>query len=344
MTHPNTAIHPDGYVPVLKCKQGELKAIASAHADRLLPLVEMTDCDRAGALAAAWPHVGHAILAHPLNADGAEDADWAITLAQVFDELRLHGIEAVPVVTIDEGPATLAAVAAAAATDGRGVAVRLDAEDIALESAAALQADVDALLASLGLAPDSVDLVVDCGLVRDSIVGRVTTAEAALRVVPYLMYWRNLVTTFSAFPDLPGDVAAKGAVTPLPRDDASAYATLVGRAPGRTPTYGDYAVGVPTYSDVAWTPIPSIKYTVDAAWLMFRGTERANPSPQYRQLAADVCASADYRGAGFSPGDAYYSAVATGSVGPGNATKYVEANTAHHLAHVLDSLATHGVP
>ena len=47
---------------------------------------------------------------------------------------------------------------------------------------------------------------------------------------------------------------------------------------------------------------------------------------------------------GFSPGDAYYSAVATGSVGPGNATKYVEANTAHHLAHVLDSLATHGVP
>ena len=88
---------------------------------------------------------------------------------------------------------------------------------------------------------------------------RVTTTEAALATAPYIADWRNLVTAFSAFPDsltaLP-----KSATTAVARDDAVAYATLIGRGPAREPLYADYAIGTPYYATVAWSPIPAIRF------------------------------------------------------------------------------------
>jgi len=260
MATPNTTLSSDSYVPILKCKKGELGALSTSGPlrPRLLPLVEAPSADRAPSLADSWGDPGHALLVQPLNLDEIDESTWPAEVSRLFDELRSLGVAAVPVVTMDDTPATIAAVAAVIATDGRGAALRIEAEEIVLATLAAVQSDVDQLLHALNVAPDGCDLLLDVGLVRDTLALRVTTAEAGFRVLPYMNAWRNLITTFSAFPDDLGSVAAKGVVTPIARDDAAAHATLVARGPDRVPVFSDHAVGTPFYVDAPWAPIPGL--------------------------------------------------------------------------------------
>lgn len=320
MTSPNITVSDDSYVPVLKCKQGELGALATTGPlrPRLLPLLEVPGKDRAAAVAAAWDDPQHAILVQPLNIEEVDEAVWPAEVTSLFDELRALGVAAVPAVTMDDDPATLAAIAAVIAADHRGAALRIEAEEIVLATPAALTAEVDHVLDSLGIAPDACDIILDVGLVRDNVALRVTTAEAGLHVLPYSAQSRNLVCAFSAFPDDLGSVAAKGATTPLPRDDAAAYATLIGRNPARVPVYADHAVGTPFYQDVPWAPIPSVRYTIAGHWMVHRGVSKSNRSAQYVHLSQDLVAAPYFDGAAFSPGDSYFESVATGVGGPGN--------------------------
>jgi hypothetical protein len=346
MATPNTTLSSDSYVPILKCKKGELGALSMSGPlrPRLLPLIEVPSADRAASLAASWGDPSHAVLVQPLNLDEIDESTWPAEVSRLFDELRSLGAAAVPVVTMDDTAATIAAVAAVVAIDGRGAALRIEAEEIVLATPAALQSEVDQLLHVLNIAPDSCDLLIDAGLVRDTLALRVTTAEAGLRVLPHVNAWRNLVTTFSAFPDDLGSVAAKGVVTPIARDDAAAYATLVARGPERIPVFSDHGVGTPFYVDAPWAPIPSIRYAVPGNWMVHRGVSKANRSAQYLQLAGDVASSADFSGRHFSAGDEYIDDVATGVGGPGNPMTFVRAATSRHFACVLDLLARTGAP
>lgn len=344
----NVALGPDCYVPILKCKQGELGALAWATGQdrtRLVPLVEVRDGVRqASAFAAAWNDPMSVAFVHPLNIDDADEAAWEGVVQDVFDTLRTAGQSVLPVVTTDDPAGLVTVIAAVCALDSRGAVVRLDAESVALAPPAALAVEVAHLLAGLGLSEAECDLVVDVGLVRDSAVARVTTAEAALRAVPAIADWRSVVVAFSAFPESIGDLVAPSSVGQLLREDAQAFATLIARGPARDLVYSDFAIGTPFYADIPWAPIPAIRYAADAYWFVHRGATKANRSPQYVALAADIVHAGHYAGATASGGDRYLSDVATGHDGPGNPTTYVRCGTSRHLACVLDRLATLGVP
>lgn len=342
MATPNTTLGRDHYVAILKGKQGELGALSTASPDRLVPLVELLDEKAASNLTSSWD-TASVLWVQPFNFDGLDDAVWADEVEKMFDILRSASLKAVPVVTTEDGPDVLDRLKAIIAVDGRGAVIRLDAEEAAVASKAAVKADIDDLLGSLGLAPDVCDLVLDVGLVRNSLASRVATAEAALASIPYLQDWRNLATAFSAFPDSLTEYP-KSHVSTIARDDASAYVTLIGRGPDREPIFGDYAIGTPYYATVAWSPIPAIRYTSDLSWMVHRAATKQNRSPQYVALCGQVRAASYFAGSGFSAGDAYIDAVASGHAGPGNPMTYVRAGTSHHLATVLDRLATVGAP
>lgn len=349
MSAPNTTLGADCYVPILKSKQGELGAIStvgSSSLSQLQPLVEVRECSpkQAAALAAAWPHAQDTLFVHPLNVDANDDSSWVGDITQLFDALRSTGVPAIPVITLDAEPVIVTAISQICALDGRGVCIRVDSEEAALARPVVFTQEVDQLLSDLGLPPEKCDLLVDVGLVRNSIVARVTTAEAALRVVPYLNVWRNVICGFSAFPESLGDVAPPGAITPIVREDAAAWTAVASRNPPRLPIFADYAIGNPFYADVPWAPIPSIRYAYSDSWIIHRGATKQNRSAQYRQLTSNLVAASHFAGSAFSPGDEYFADVAAGSVGPGNPMTYVRAGTSRHLACVLDRLATIGVP
>lgn len=347
MVAANTALSPDAYAPIAKCKQGELGALQYVPAgdrSRLLPLVEVPGPEKAAALAAAWSDPTHVLLVQPIDLEGLDEDEWARRVEELFVNLRSAGVSAVPVATADMPPVVLDALRDACTTDGRGAALRLDAEDLAVASPGAALAEVSRLLTALGLSEGDCDLVLDAGLVRSGLAPRVTTAESAISVVPSMTDWRNLVVSFSAFPESLADHAAKGSVTPIPREDATAFVLLCSRSLTRRPTFSDYGIGTPFYVDIPWAPIPAIRYADRDNWLIFRGVSKDNRSAQYIELAQKLCADPSYSGSRFSAGDAYFDSVATGSGGPGNPTTYVRAGTSRHVAVVLHRLATLGEP
>jgi hypothetical protein len=343
MVATGAALGADAYVCVLKCKQAELDAIDSVAADRFVPLLEVTGSDRAAAISRKW-RPGESIWVQPVNANGTDDALWANDTTALFDELRAAGIAAVPAALLDDTPESSAALAKVVATDGRGVVLRLDAEDLVMTPPASVQADIAAFLSYYGLTPADCDLVIDASLVRDSVAARVATVESATAAVPYLPDWRNLVVALSAFPADLGAQMGKDTVQGFDRSDRAAYMSLIARGTSRATVYADFGVGQPTYADVAFSPIPNVKYTDVSEWHVHRGAQRANPSPQYVKISRDLSVAPYFRGSGFSRGDAYLDAVASGSDGPGNATTYLRTAMSHHIAHVLDRLASHGEP
>ncbi|MFJ1767839.1 hypothetical protein ACIOD2_46485 [Amycolatopsis sp. NPDC088138] len=344
MVAPASSPTTAAYVAVLKAKQGELLAVQSTPPDSFIPLLEIADPGKAAGLGRAWPHSAHVAWLQPVNLDGLAGNDWAVLVRTMFDELRATGAIVVPVVTLDEASELHLAIRDTVRADGRGLVVRVDCADALEEPPADLLVNVDATLTACGVQPADCDLVLDAGLVDGAAAVQAGAAGAALDALPHMPAWRNVVVTFSAFPANVSTHVQPSSVVSIPRIDAAAFNHLATRWTQRSLIFGDYAVGVPTYADVKWSPIPNIRYAVQDKWIVHRAMTKRNPSPQYIQLARDVSNASYFSGPAFSPGDSYIYDVANGADGPGNAGSYLKAAMSRHFHVVLDSLANRGAP
>lgn len=344
MVAPNSAAPAPSYVAVLKAKQGELLAVQTTAPAHFVPLLEVIEPSKSAALARSWPHVDHVAWIQPINFAGADDQSWADATADLFDELRTAGSVVVPVATLDESPASYAAICSAVEMDKRGLVLRLDCEDVLDEDPGDLRSAIDTVLADCGVTTAETDIVLDAGLVSGGAAIQSGAAASALGALPHLNRWRNIVVAFSGFPDLVSEHVSPSSVGTIPRVDAAAFNHLTARFTSRPLVFADYGVGVPTYADVKWSPIPNIRYAVPGEWVIHRAATKLNPSPQYISLAQALASAPYFSGAGFSPGDAYIAAVASGADGPGNAGSYLKAAMSRHFHVVLDSLASLGAP
>ena len=129
MVATGVALGVDAYVCVMKCKLAELDAMDSVAKDRFVPLLEVPGSAKAPAIARKW-QVGEVIWVQPVNVGGEDDADFADDTTLLFSELRAANVAAVPTALLDETPESAKALAAIVATDGHGIVIRLDAEDL----------------------------------------------------------------------------------------------------------------------------------------------------------------------------------------------------------------------
>src|ERR1700722_12661954 len=171
------------YVPLLKAKQGEFRALHYLTADvkaAITPLLEFPPLEGYGDLdAPPTPTVDTQLQRLPQKIKrawnsgarllldlGLVDSDPALAAGEhpvsyVFGELRDLGLQAVPVTGIGRDEAYRAAVCEVAQTDGRGLCVRIVAEDLDDPEAAIAMAIEQ--IAGDGLAPEDVDLLFDLG-------------------------------------------------------------------------------------------------------------------------------------------------------------------------------------
>lgn len=344
MVHVETAPDNRTYVAILKAKQGELLAIQTTPAESFVPLLEVPAAEKAAAVVRNWPHADDAIWIHPLNVTGFDDPAWAAQVQEMFQVLADGDRAAVPVVTTNEDGSVLTVVQTIVARDNRGLVVRLDCEDALEAGRHGLASDLDDVLAACNVTAENCDVVVDAGLVDGGPAVQASVVSMVLSNLPHMDRWRSLVVAFSAFPELISGLVAPGTVGSIPRTDSASFAHLASSWDIRQLTYADYGVGVPTYADAPWAPIPNIRYSVAGEWRVHRALRRRDPSPQYVALASQLAAADYFAGADFSPGDAYIASVANGSDGPGNAGSYLKAAMSRHFHVVLDSLATRGEP
>lgn len=271
------------YVPILRWKQAEWVALGKLKpADKALitPLVEITprsiaprkkqptlDAMLAKNAVDIWTQWGSTpSFIDLVHLDPTiRTSSGAHPLAFIAGEGRRRGLSLIPVTGLGRDPDYQKAVAATAATDGRGVCLRLFAADMDRPRVAARAQE---LLAALGVKSEKADLLVDLQVVAASAPQRGICSR-----LPHLASWRSFTLAGGAFPpDLQGLPLGRNM---LPRFEWQAWRALIDGATRlpRRPAFADYAIQHPIYAEPPERAnfSASIRYTTADSWLVMRG-------------------------------------------------------------------------
>lgn len=351
------------YVPVVKWKQGEQKALetlALTTKERLTPLIEIAPIDWdfendvpkktlddhlsnfGETMQRCLPQKAFIDLLyiHPSE----KMASGLHPLAYLLQEARARQIPLVPVTSSDRDADHNAEVVAANQTDHLGAAIRITERDFD-----ALQPTIDSLIRVLQINPNQLDLVIDYGYADSSLLTRTTLFLTGLiNTLPYLNSWRNVILCGTGFPKNLSDVSAN-TVDQIDRAEWIIWKRIMHTSTvNRKPIFADYGIsnpepfeGDPRFINMS----ANIRYTADDKFIIFKGlVTRRYGNAQYHQLADQVVRHPEYSGRNFSAGDLYIDDVAKNNDGPGNATSWRRAGTNHHLTYVINELSTLTLP
>ncbi len=346
---------PHHYVPVLKVKRGEKKALRSISPvlhPRITPLLEIVERSGEGTRTVE-AHLDNAFndLADSVRPysrcflDTREIApDGPAVATEVFRRATADGIALTPVTGISRS----ADVAASLQYRNQGIALRLTREEF---EAGNLPANLDSFMSRHGLAPAETDLIVDLGRVDNLVVdGIVAFTRAFMADVPDHDRWRTLTVSACAFPYSMGGVErhshdlVKRAAWIAWRDELHAN-----RKSLRLPTFSDcgiqHTVGVEGFDPRTMQVSASVRYALSDQWLLFKGesTRSTPPSEQFPILATRLVyghLGSHFAGPGHCDGCASMKDAADGAPRLGSAEAWRRLGTIHHITTVMQGLAS----
>lgn len=347
---------PDHYVPVLKVKRGERKAlqlISSEQRSRITPLLEIVerkspktlsdhlDTAFSGLAETIRPYSMCFLDAREIAADGQAGAD------EVFRRASDAGIVFAPVTGISR----VADVAPALAHRTNGLALRLTRGEF---EQGGLATRVNTFLSQHGLTPEQVDLIIDLGPVEDLIAeGIAALTDAFMAEVPDHQRWNTFTVSACAFPKSMGvGVVQKNSHAFVERAEWLAWKNhLYGRRDSlqRLPTFSDCAIqhpeGVEDFDPRKMQVSASIRYTLDETWLLIKGhsTRLRRPGEQFPTLARKLVydsLSSNYYGASHCKGCELMKAAADGATRLGSPEVWRRLGSIHHISVVTQGLAS----
>jgi hypothetical protein len=344
---------PDHYVPVLKVKRGERKAlqrISSTHLSQITPLLEIVARKPAKTLNAhldtaftdlaetVRPYMRCFIDAREIAADGQAGAD------EVFRRASDAGIVFTPVTGISR----TADVVPALAHRANGLALRLTRTEF---EQGGLATKINAFLRQHGLTPEHLDLIVDLGGVEDFIaegIGALT--DAFMAEVPDHQRWHTFTVSACAFPKSMGGVQRNSHAFVERAEWIAWKGNLYERRNSlqRLPTYSDCAIqrpeGVENFDPVRMQVSAAIRYTLEEEWLLIKGqsTRSKRPGEQFPALARKLVYGSlmsRFYGPDHCSGCGLMKAAADGASGLGSAEAWRQLGTIHHISVVTQGLA-----
>lgn len=255
-----------------------------------------------------------------------------------------QGIDATPVVHLDDDPQVYRDAATIHDELHRGIALRLGIDDLDQDSED-IEDALTELLDTLHIERRDVDLILDLGAVDGDLSVRAGGRLVAdsLRGLSAMDEWHNVIIVGGAFPS---DLSAFEAwiIGETPRYDAMLYDYLRQRRRlPRVPTFGDYAVTHPVLSGLQYRSSPHLRYCVADRWLVLKG--RLNDPrghDQFFEICERIAAHSDFAGVALGSADARIASPR--SKGPGNASTWREIATTHHLDFVVRRITTLGEP
>lgn len=355
------------YVPVLKAKMGEFRALSHLPAQIRAKLTPFFDVPRPESnrrssfdeylmKKAVYIHKNWGI-AGTLFVDYF-DLELALRTSSgqhyvqfSFDGFRNRGVQAIPVTGLDRDDDYNIAVAQTISTDKRGVAIRLQKEDI--EAPSLTQADVRDLLTDLNVKEKDVHLVLDFRkLHRNDLTQKVDDAIEFLTNFGDVKKWKTLSIAASGFPEHMGEVQ-KHSSQLIPRTELDLWEQVLTKAKKknltRFPAFSDYGICHPDILDFDLTMNPSanIRYTLLRNWLIVKGAglkkkingRTSRDYGQFFELAKQLRSNRNYCGQEYSYGDWYIYNCRGWAKGPGNLPKWREVGTNHHLTLVAEQIA-----
>jgi len=339
------------YVPVLKVKRGEKRALSllsSTVRPKVTPLLEIvgrTDKTLEKHLQTAFKGLAEAVRGfdrffidtREIAPDGSEGAETVFRLAARSRFLF----------TPVTGISRTADIAAALAFRTQGIALRLNRNEF---EAGGLTVRVRNFLSRHDLVPEEVDLIIDLGDVENLVsYGGERLATLFLDEVPNHESWRTFTLSACAFPlsmravERHSHLFTERADWVAWRDGLHARRTSI----SRLPTYSDCGIqhpkGVEGFDPRIMQVSASIRYTANDSWLLIKGesTRRITPSEQFPSLAMQLVYGhlrQHFYGTDHCMGCAGMTDCANGSVGYGSAEVWRRLGTIHHITTVVQEL------
>jgi hypothetical protein len=343
------------YVPVLKIKRGEKKALTQIPLNlrrRVTPLLEIVERkeDKAPTvekhLDTAFAQLAESVMDYPrclLDAREIEP-DGEPAAAAVFERASAEGISFTPVTGLSRSSDVVPALQ----HRHRGLAIRLTREDL---EGGHLAHRLTTFVHEHSLARQELDLILDLGAVDDLVMhGIRALADSFLSAVPDPSTWRNLIMSACAFPLSMGGVD-RHSHDFVERSDWLAWRDgMYARRNevSRFPTFSDCAIQHPTgvegFDPRYMAASASIRYTIEEAWLLVKGesSRRTRTTLQFPRLATQLVYGhlrEYFAGADHCAGCASIKAAADGAPGLGSAEVWRRLGTIHHLTRVVQQLS-----
>lgn len=350
------------YMPQLKWKAGELKAIGtarSANDGRLLPLFVIPPSGAfdhsegrtlgtaeyirsfGSKLAANWS--GGPVFVDGIHIDDEKhrNAVGQHALTELLERARLAHVMACPVTSLTRSTEYQQAVRRFRHHNpGWPICVRISLSELDI------LANKDRLTSFLNqfdaVASETV-LLIDAGPIFipdvDELATLVIEALSPLSGGPNFakIFWGS-----TTFPEKHGLKA--GQTGNWARTDWQVYKRLVERASELpiTPLFSDYALEYPAhYKPVQASPVAHLRYSSEDSYIMVRGTTTKKPYGYKAifQVANALIAREDFKGAAFSSGNGYMANLVMPEAKTGNASLWRWASTDHHISLVVHSLS-----
>ena len=265
------------YVPILRFKSGErtaLEKLSAAGRQDVIPLMILAPDQYVGKkatkAAAAIPgpayfvqQMGYCWGAAPYYLDATELPTTAAghPLIAIAAGARVAGRSLIPATTLGATPAYQSAVAATAATDGRGVALRIDLSELS-QSANWVPTWPHPL--------NQTDLVIDLGEVS-AVAALGAAIDPAFAGLAGGATWRTVTLAGTNMPSNFQGVAA--GLFPLPRTEYLLWQRLSALGLPYRLDFGDYGTVslAPAPKGIAWGFPITVKYTLGTSYLICRG-------------------------------------------------------------------------
>ena len=349
------------YMPQLKWKAGELKAVGTAigaTSGRLLPLFVVPP---AGAfdhsegrtlgtaeylrsfgskLAANW--IGGPVFVDGghIDDDKHSSAVGQHALTELLERARLSHVMACPVTSLTRSSNYQLAVRRFRHHNpGWPICVKLSLSELDI---LANKERLISFLNQFGAVASETVLLIDGGPIFIPDTNQLATM--IIDAFSHLGGGPNFAKVFwgaTTFPEKHG--LKVGETGQWARRDWQVYNRLIERSDELpiTPMFSDYALEYPAhYKPVQASPVAHLRYSTDSSYLMVRGasTKKPNGYEAIFSVANTLIAREDFRGPRFSAGDSYISNLANPGSKTGNASLWRWAATDHHLTLVVRSL------
>ncbi|MFY1692983.1 beta family protein [Plantactinospora sp. WMMB782] len=330
------------YMPILKGREGEFRALArlsAASVRHVLPILEVVPTAN-GPTKNAYRFGKQVCESVPADLTIAVDVRHLADptegvrrpMRDIADDLAAWGIPMLPVLHLYDTAARLADVRHAADLHSGHAVLRLGSDTRDPDDEEAEEA-LDRLRNQIGLTIEHCHLVLDVFEVRSE--RDLTRVEPVVRkCVSWAQRypWRSITVAAGAMPQsislLPVHTP-----TPLRRWDLQLWQ----RVQDLGVQYADYGITHPGTAGAAWRPMPSLRYTDDELWWIYRWPQDTIDRHAMYDLCKALVASDHWppQGRDFSWGDRQIAARADGVGGPGNAANWRAWTTSHHLAQVI---------
>lgn len=340
------------YVPVLKLKRGEKRALtllSRTVKSRITPFLEIversSDKTFEQHLQTSFKDFFEAVSGfHRCFIDTREIApDGPDGAEAVFQWAADTGISFTPVTGISRS----VDLEAALAFRDNGLALRIERGEY---EAGGLAGSISAFLSRHSLVPEDIDLFIDLGAVDTMILTGVRRfARAFLEEVPYHERWRTFTLSACAFPKSMAVIDRHSSDT-IDRVDWMAWRDGLQTRQARIyrlPTYSDCGIqhptGVERFDFRTMQSSASIRYAITNCWLLIKGEsiKITLPSQQFPSLARDLVnqrVGTYYYGADHCRGCSGMMECANGQSGYGSQEAWRRLGTIHHITKVVEDL------